>query len=193
MSHSLSPTPAPRPRRTFKAGRWLPALLGLALLAFAAAPAKAGERRLGIGIHYWQTFDGLPDVAGLENIEDEGQSIVLSYQSASHFLFRYQVDLEYFEGGSSGSTSAAFSPQVFLVVGGSVYGAVGLGVTVSDGLSDDVSDPFYMGRIGVDISLLGAVHVDLNATYRVDDWKALEGLDVDTDSFTLGAVARFRF
>ena len=171
-------------------GAALALLLGAAL---AATPAEAAERRLGIGIHYWETFDGLPSSSGLEDIEDSGQSLVLSYQSGSRFLFRYQIDLEYFDDGFSGSTEAAVAPQFFLVAGGTVYGAVGLGVTISDGLDDDVSDPFYMARVGLDIGILGAVDLDINATYRFEDWDALEDLDLDTDGYTLGAVARFRF
>lgn len=170
-------------------------LMGLAaaLVLFLAAPAAdAAEHRFGIGLEYWRTVDGLPSSSEIEGIEDDGQSWVVSYQYKPAGLFTFQVDAEFFDDGFAGSTDSAYAPQAFILVGRGLYGGVGAGVTISNGLADDVSDPFYMGRLGFNFSLLGALKVDLHATYRFDDWEGLEDVDVDTDTYTLGATLRVR-
>ena len=66
------------------------------------------------------------------------------------------------------------------------WARVGAGVTISDGLPDDVSDPFWAARVGWDFQVLPNVHVDLNANYRADAFSELE--EVDSDAVTLGAA-----
>jgi len=162
----------------------------LAALA-AAAPSSAAEHRWGIGLRYWQTFDGLPSNSELDNIDDNGESYILSYQYVPGGFFRFELDLEVFESGFAGTDETAWAPQAFILVGGSFYGGVGAGVTYSSGLDDDY-DPFYAVRLGWELQLLGALRIDLNATYRFDDWDQLEDFDVNTDTYTLGAIFRFQ-
>ena len=69
-----------------------------------------------------------------------------------------------------------------------LYCGVGVGVTISDGLEDDVSDPFYAARLGWDFQVLPRLHVDVNANYRANSFSELE--DYDSDSITLGAALR---
>ena len=115
----------------------------------------------------------------------------LTYQYAPEGWFRFELDLEYYEAGFGGSTDAAVSPLAFLLLELGLYAGVGVGVTVSDGLDDNVSDPFYAARLGYDFAPLPNVHIDLNANYRADAFSALE--DADTDALTLGASLRIAF
>jgi hypothetical protein len=167
----------------------LPSLAAAAVLLVApalAAPAAA-EHRLGGGIHYWRNLDELAD-QGFD-VEDEGQAPVLSYQYAPGGLLKLEIDLEYFEEGFGGAAEEAYSPLAFIVLGSGWYGALGGGVIVSSGFEDDVSDPFYAARVGLDMVLLPRFHLDINANYRFDAWSELG--DADTDTVTLGAIVRF--
>lgn len=175
--------------------RTLPLLVLIALAGLAGlAPgqASAGDHFVGGGLEFWRTVDGLPGTGDFDDIEDDGSSWVLSYQYRPRGLFRFELDLEYFDDGFAGSTDTAIAPQAFILVGRGLYGGVGAGFTFSDGLEDDVSDPFFMGRLGFEFSLLGPLKIDLHATYRFDDWDGLEDIDVDTDTYTLGAYVRFK-
>jgi hypothetical protein len=164
------------------------ALLGLA--AGAATPAQAGEHRLGFGFHYWKTVDELQD-DGFDDIDDNGVSEVLSYQYLPSPMLRWEIDLEYFDKGFGGATERAYSPQVFLLFGRGIYAGVGVGATYSSGLADDWSDPYYAAKAGFDLLLLPKIHLDINANYQFDAWNQLD--NVDTDTLTLGAIARFSF
>ncbi len=174
--------------------RKLPFFVFAVLVAGAAfAPsASAADHFLGGGLEFWRTADGLPSSGTFDDIEDDGSSWVLSYQYRPAGLFRFELDLEYFADGFGGSTETAVAPQAFVLVGKGLYGGIGAGLTFSDGLEDEVSDPFFMGRLGFEFSLLGSLKVDLHATYRFDDWDGLEGIDVDTDTYTFGAYLRFK-
>lgn len=168
----------------------LPILLAAALVAyaFAAAPARAGEHSLGLGLHYWQTADDLIGGAGLD---DEGVSWVGSYQFfPSRGIIGFEIDLEYFGDGFGGSAEAAEAPVFYVVFGKRLYVAGGIGVTFSSGLEGDVSDPFYAGRIGYQLGLLPGLKLDLNANYRTNTFDELG--DLDTDTLTLGVLARLK-
>ncbi|MCB1036779.1 MAG: hypothetical protein KDD47_23335 [Acidobacteria bacterium] len=168
-------------------------LSSLVLVAMMApTSAAAADHFLGGGLESWRTADGLPSGGDFEDIKDEGSSWVLSYQYRPAGLFRFELDLEYFKDGFGGSTETAVAPQAFVLVGKGFYGGIGAGLTFSDGFVDGVSDPFYMGRLGFEFSLLGSLKLDLHATYRFDDWEGLEGIDVSTDTYTLGAAVRFK-
>lgn len=167
-------------------------LLG-ALLILPTTASHAGEHSLGLGVEFWRTVDGFPDSGTFDDIEDDGQSFLISYQYKPAGLIRFELDLEIFDDGFAGSSETAVAPQAFVLVGaGGLYGGVGIGVTISDGLEDDVSDPFYMGRLGFQFSLLGAIKLDLHATYRFDAFEELEGIDFDSDTYTFGAAVRFK-
>lgn len=165
------------------------ALLALAL--GAAAPAGAAEHRLGVGLHYWRTLDDLAD-EGFGDLDESGTSGVLSYQYIPGGLLSLQIDGEYFAKGFGGSTEATFSPQVFLVLGvDGFYAAAGVGVLYSDDLEDEISDPFYIARVGWNLELVPNLFLDLNANYQAGAWKDLD--QADTDTITLGGVVRFGF
>ena len=172
----------------------LPRLV-LALL-FAAglglAHPAAAESRLGLGVHFWRTVDRLADDIGddnVANIEDDGYGFVLSYQRIPRGIFRWELDLEIYADGYGGSDETAVSPIAFLLVGHGLYAGVGIGTTFSDGLSDNVSDPFYAARLGWELDLLPSLSLDINANYRAGAFNELD--DFDSDAITLGAMIRF--
>lgn len=164
-------------------------LLAFALATSLAAPAQAVEHRIGGGVHYWRTLDEIGDDFG--DIDEDGLSALVSYQLAPSGLLKFQVDAEYFEKGFGGAEDDAISPQVYVLLGGTVYAGVGAGIIYSDNFDDGESDPFYAARLGLDMTLLPRLHLDINANYRTTDWDELE--EADTDTITLGAVVRFAF
>jgi len=167
-------------------------LVAAAVAVATSAPAEAGGHRFGFGYHYFETVDDI-DVGDLGDIEDSGSSTVFSYQYLPGGLMRFEFDLEYYSDGYGGSIEKAYAPQVYILFGQVFYAGVGVGVTQSDGFpdGDDISDPWYAARVGVEILLLPKIRLDINANYRADAFSALE--DADTDSTTIGASLRFGF
>ena len=163
--------------------------LGLASVVAASAPADAAEHRFGIGGNYWRALDDL-DASDLD-LDEDGLSPYFTYQFAPAGLFRLQLDVEYYSAGFGGSDATAYVPVGYALVEFGIYGGVGLGVTISDGLEDNVSDPFYAARVGWDFQIVPKVHIDLNANYRANTFDELE--EVDSDSITLGAAVRIAF
>ncbi len=159
------------------------------LMLALPALASAGEHRLGIGYHYWKTLDDI-SATNLGAIDDNGYSTVFSYQYLTAALMKYEVDVEYFDKGFGGSTEKAWSPQVYLLFGRNFYGGIGVGATTSDGFpsGDKWSDPWFSGRIGLELLLLPKIHLDINANYRVNSFK--DFTNADTDTMTLGASLR---
>ncbi len=174
------------PRKPF-----LPAL-ALFLAFFAVAPAaEAAEHFFGGGIRYFQTLDDIR-LDDLGKIDAEGNSFILSYQANPAGLFKFELDLEYFDD-FGGVTGEVFSPQALILVGGNLYGGVGAGLYyLSDNpLGGDTSDLFYVGRLGLQLTLLPRIHLDLNANYQTDAFdRIFDG--ADSDAITLGAMVRFR-
>jgi hypothetical protein len=162
-------------------------LIAFTFTAATAPAARAAQHRFGIGGHYWRALDDI-DVDDLR-VEEDGVAPYFTYQYAPEGIFRLELDLEYYEAGFGGSTDDAVSPLAFVLVELGLYGGLGVGVTISDGLSDNVSDPFWVARLGYDFAVLPRVHVDVNANYRANTFEGLE--DYDSDSITLGAAVRF--
>ena len=161
-------------------------LAPLALLG-VAAPAHAEGHRLGVGLHYWRAIDDL--VEDDFELDESGLAGIVSYQYGS--FIRFEVDLEIFPDGFGGSTDTAVSPQVFVVVGSGIYGALGTGVTWSQDLEGDFSDPFWIARVGWDLDLLPKVILDLNLNYQFDAFSELD--EVQSDAITAGVIVRFAF
>ena len=159
--------------------------LALVLALGLAGAAGAAEHRFGFGGHYWRALD---DVAEELDVEEEGVAPYVTYQFVPAGIVKLELDLEYFEAGFGGSTSEAFAPAAYVLVEWGLYGGVGVGVTISDTLDSDVSDPFYAARLGWDFQVLPRLHVDVHANYRANTFAQLE--DYDSDSITLGAALR---
>ncbi len=160
----------------------------LLVLATPGASAQPPKHSLGFGAHFFRTVNSINDLSG---IDEDGNSWVASYQYLPRGIFRFEIDLEVFPDGFSGSLDSAFAPQFFVLVGHGLYAGIGLGQTFADDLPDDASDPYYMARFGWELALLGAVGVDLQATYLFDNWEDVRGFDINTDTLTVGAVLRF--
>lgn len=163
------------------------AILTLGLLLTAPA-ASALEHHVGFGLHYWTALDDLED-EGLD-VDESGTSALALWRVGVPGPFAFELDLEYFPDGFAGSDGDAFAPQAFVLLGGFVYGGVGVGVTFADlPDGDDVSDPFYAARIGYELTLVPRVHLDINLNYRAGTFDTLD--EASSDTITLGAAVRF--
>ncbi len=160
----------------------------LAVCLVPATDVAAGEHRWGVGAHFWKTVDDLADES-LSDIDDDGLAWVLSYQYDPGSLMKFEIDLEYYDGGFAGSPDSALSPVGYIIIGNKLYAGLGIGITYSGGLQDDVSDPFYAVRVGFVLTLLPKVRIDINANYRANAFSDLD--EADTDAITLGAILRF--
>lgn len=167
----------------------------LILLATSLVPANtadAAEHRLGLGAHFWRTVDDFADDIlddPFDDLDDDGLAWVVSYQYIPRSLLKFEIDLEYYDGGFGGSPDSALTPVGYVLVGGKLYGALGVGMTFSGGLEDDVSDPFFALRVGYQRAILPGVRIDINANYRAGAFNDLD--EADTDAMTLGAILRF--
>jgi len=171
--------------------RVLPFVLATLALPFGFAPAvNAGEHRLGFGVHYWQTVEEIADDLPDFDVDEDGLTGVLSYQYVVG-LTRFEVAAEYFEAGFQGANDWAVAPQVFILVGRGLYGGVGAGITYADFANGSWSDPYFIGKFGIDLLLLPKIHLDINADYRFAEWDEI--YDYDTDTITMGATVRFSF
>ena len=164
-------------------------VLCLALLPAFAPAAQAADHGFGIGALFYKTVDDFVG-DGFDNIEEDGQAIVLSYRYEPEGIFFIEIDAEYYENGYGGATDGTLSPIVFLGVGSGWYAAVGIGANYSSQFQDNVSDTFWAGRIGLQKALLPGIALDINFNYRADAYEALE--DASTDAINLGASIRFR-
>ena len=159
----------------------------LAVALITPGVSQAGEKTIGAGVHYWEALDSL---SSLDDITDDGYSLMAAFQIRPEGFFSFEFDLEYFDNGFGGANSSALSPQALVLIGHGLYGGVGIGVTIADDLSDNISDPFYIARGGFEFSVLPHLSVDVHASYRGDSFSELE--DFDSDTLTLGVMARFR-
>ena len=159
--------------------------VGLAALTSASA-ALAGSHRLGVGANYWKTVDNI-EVENITNIDETGLSWLASYQYAPAGLFKLEIDLEYYPELAGEKT--LWSPEAFVLVGGTFYAGAGVGIYYSDGVFNN--SPFYMLRAGFDFAILPSLSLDINANYRFDDWSSFSTNDLDTNTIRLGAALRF--
>lgn len=166
-------------------------LVVLAIVWLAHPTFAAGEHRLGLGLHYWNSVDDLVD-SGIPEIDDDGVGGVLSWQYVADWLVRFEVDVEVHPDGYAGSSETTVAPSAFLLLGtGTFYAGVGTGVAVASDFEDDVSDPFWTGRVGIDLHPAPRIHVDVHIDYRVDALADLEEVELDGDLWTLGVMLRF--
>ena len=162
----------------------------LPLWFFAAmmvpTPTQA-ETRIGGGVHYWTALDDIEvdDV----NIDESGSSFIASLQWIPGGPISFEGNLEYFDEGFGGGNAGALTPQAFVLVGGGLYGGLGIGITYNDELEgDNFSDPFYALRVGVDIEVLPRIHLDIHGNYLFNSFSDIDG--ANEDSITLGAIGR---
>ncbi len=148
--------------------------------------ARSGEHQLGGGIHYLETLGDIKDVPEWDS-SSLGWMISYRYKMT---LIKIEADLEWIPdyGGSDKTLS---QPQVWLIVGGLIYGAGGIGGSYIDGAWLD--NPFYGLRAGADLTVAG-LNLDLFAAYFFQSTQVFEDVDQkDLDSITFGAIVRFVF
>ena len=164
------------------------AAVAFSLAWLASAPAAlAGSHRLGVGANYWKTVNNL-DSTDITNFNEDGLSWLASYQYVPTGFFKLEADLEYYPNlEEDGNTF--WSPEAFVLVGGTIYAGVGIGTYYSDGIFNKT--PFYMLRAGLDFAILPFLSLDINANYRFDDWSSFSTNDLNTDTIRLGAALRF--
>lgn len=162
--------------------------LAFCFMALIGAPSPTeAEVRVGGGIHYWTALGDIE--VDDTNIDESGASFVGSVQWVPAGLFKLEGNLEYFTDGFGGGNAGALSPQAFVLLGDGLYGGLGIGTTYNDELQgSNFSDPFYTARVGLDIVVLPAIHLDLHANYIFNAFSDIDG--ASEDSITLGAFAR---
>jgi opacity protein-like surface antigen len=152
----------------------------------ASVPAAlAATHRLGVGANYWKTVDNL-DESDLTNIDENGLSWLASYQYVPAGIFKLELDLEYYPNLAGEET--LWSPELFVLVGGTVYAGAGIGVYYNGDVFNNT--PFYMLRAGLDLAILPFLSLDINANYRFNDWDSFDKSNIDTDTIRLGAAVR---
>ncbi len=173
--------------------RWLlPTLVLAGLIAtLSPSPAIAAEHQLGLGLRYWKALDDVVDEGLPDSIEDSGLAWVGSYLFDVEGPLKFAIELEYAGDGFGGSTSSAYTPQVFALVGGKLYGGVGIAMTLSSDFGGNRSDPFFVGRFGLDFALLPHLTLDINLNWQADAFNQIDHLD--SDALTLAAIVRYRF
>jgi hypothetical protein len=146
--------------------------------------ASAGSS-LGAGIHYLRTVG---DIKDQPDWDSNAVGFLGSYQ-LSFPLVKIEGDLEWVPN-FGGSDKSLFQPQAYGLIGGLIYGGLGIGTGRFDG---DWLDAFYALRAGVSLGLAG-IAVDGFLSYTFQSSKFSDFVDeVSLDQFTLGAIARFGF
>jgi hypothetical protein len=139
--------------------------------------------RFGGGLHYLRTVGDIKDDP---EWDANAVGIIGSYQYAPGLL-KLEFDLEWVP--NYGGSESLIEPQAYLLIGGLIYGAGGIGIGYIDGGWQ--SNPFYALRLGGNLKL-GSVGLDIFASYRFQSSKDLEGFDSsDFDAITFGAIVRF--
>ena len=153
----------------------------------ASAPTALAGHSFGVGANYWKTLNDI-EVEDVTNIDEDGLSWLASYQYRPKGLFKLEIDLEYYP--ELGVERKEFwSPEVFVLVGGTLYAGAGAGWYYDGSVFDKT--PFFMLRAGVDFAILPFLSLDINANYRFNDWEELDEDDIDTNTVRLGAALRF--
>lgn len=157
-----------------------------ALVGLVQSAEAEVDHRIGVGVHYWKKVGDIE----LDAIEEDGLGWMLTYQLRPESLLKFEFDLEQLPEAFGGLDKEVYAPQAYVLIGGWLYGAVGVGVYYSDG--DFADNPFYAFRVGLDIPLLPFLYVDGNINYRFEDWDELDGEDIDEDTLEVGVAVRLQ-
>ena len=161
------------------------------ILAFVAlkSPAEAKNlQRIGAGVHYWASLEDII----IEDSDDDGLAVMLSYQYQFVKLFTIEANLEFMGKGYAGSSQTVIAPQFYGLIGRGIYGGVGLGMSYTDGAW--ANSPFWALRAGFDLELFPSFFLDLNLNYRTETWELNElEDDVRLQTITAGAILRYEF
>lgn len=155
------------------------------LLLLPCATVVSAEHRIGGSATYWTSIDDI-ELDGGDTIDDDGLSFAVSYQYWPSII-GLEVDLEFLPDRFGEN---AVAPQVYALVGRSIYGGLGFGYTYSDGSFNN--EPFFALRAGLNLELLPGIYGDIYGNYRFNDKEDLDGedTDIDTDTVFLGVALR---
>jgi hypothetical protein len=156
----------------------------LAVLIMASQAVFAGPHRIGAGARYNMSVTSLGD-----GFDEGGLSWIASYQYAPIPLVKIEADVEMLPKDLTGLDKMVIVPQAYVLLGGTIYGGLGVGMAYCDG--DFADDPIFNARAGLDFSLLNTLHLDIHGNYGFLDFDQLS--DFDSDNITLGAIARLEF
>ncbi len=156
------------------------------LSLFFAATLFGDTHSFGFGLSLWQTVSELP--AG---IDTEGAAPFVTYQYLPGGLLKFEIDLNYYANGYDGSTKPTITPIALVLLGGSVYGGVGVGTSISNGfVGNKVSSIFYVARLGIQFEILPKIYLDIHGNYRNGTFSELDRASADT--VTIGVALRGR-
>jgi opacity protein-like surface antigen len=161
--------------------RWLLAVSIVGVFALAQGVRAESVQRFGVGVNYWRMMDDID----VHNIDNNGVSWLLTYQYKLSNMVKVEADLEVFPDGFPGFDDTTCAPEVYLVVGSTIYAAAGVGILYSDG--DFANNPFFALRAGLDVEIIPRIYLDLNVNYRFADSADLS--DPDTNI----AALRYEF
>jgi hypothetical protein len=170
--------------------RCLPFLALVVSGLFLANDARAeGTTSLGGGVHYNKYVDDIDS----DDVDDEAFSYVVALRHSFGFLLGFEADIEVQPEDMTAREEDTIIPQAYLYVGKVVYAGAGIGVGYYDG--DFADEPNYYLRAGLDLEILPGFYLDVAARYVVQDIEEIEDEiddNVDTDTITIGANARFK-
>jgi hypothetical protein len=154
------------------------------VVAMLAGSSIAAENRVGAGFSYWQ-FVSTPGEDG----DESGLSFNASYQRRGDLL-GVELGAELFPYRLDGD---AWAPQAYLLVGSGIYAGLGVGIMNVDGKWADT--PFIALRSGWNFEIRSNTFLDISASYRFSEKERYEeeGIDIDADTFSLGAAVQFGF
>ena len=147
------------------------------------------SHRIGGGVQYWRT---IRQISHDSSFDRDGLSYIGSYQFVFGWI-KLEADVEVFPKNFRASDNLSIHPMAFAMVGGIIYGGLGIGAvyTDDDTLDDEWSDPIMSLRAGLDLPILPNLRIDLNANYHFTEWA--DWNKFDTDTIILGAQARLAF
>lgn len=148
--------------------------------------ADEGGHSVGVGANYWTVIDDIE----LDDVDEDGFSYLFAYRYSGGLL-SLQLEAEVFPEDFAGAADDVVVPKAMLIVGDGIFAGVGAGVPYTDGEFAD--DPVYFLRAGFSIAVFHPLRLDLHANYVFSDFDSLDAGDIDTDTLTLGAMARVRF
>ncbi|PID57553.1 hypothetical protein CSB45_06915 [candidate division KSB3 bacterium] len=144
--------------------------------------------RVGAGIHYWASIEDIL----IDEADDDGLAVILSYQHQFLKLFTLEADLEFMGKGYAGAPEAIVAPQCYALVGRGLYAGTGVGISYTGGEWNET--PFWAVRAGFDLELLPSIFLDLNVNYRTERWELhLLKDELTLKTITTGAVLRYEF
>ena len=156
---------------------------GACLLLLAILPVMAqGGHRIGAGANYWKVIDDID----VRDIDDSGMAYYVSYQYRAQGPFALDLTLERLPDRFGNS---AYAPQGYVLIGGTLYAGIGVGMIYTDG--DFADEPFYAIKAGLDIPFF-FLRLDVSGHYRFNDFADLKDEDrkIGTDTIFLGAALR---